>query len=103
MCPLPPQSLPPARADTQVRPYNYLGGLTMAGPKRFRDSRAPVTKESMLVCHGVAWMIQSSRDEKEAIQRICKFLDHWQYEIDPSELGSFSQASAFRSGDTPSP
>ena len=75
----------------------------MSGPNFSRNTQAPVTKETMLVCHGVAWMIQSSHDEKEAIQRICKFLDHWQYQIDPSELGSFSQASAFRSGDTPSP
>lgn len=75
----------------------------MAGPNFSRETKAPVTKESMLVCCGVAWMIQSSRDEKEAIERICRFLDHWQYEIDPSELGSFSQASGFRSGPPPSP
>ncbi len=60
-------------------------------PNPLFESQAPVTKESMLVCHGVAWMIQSSRDEKEAIQRICKFLNHWHYEITPSELGSRPQ------------
>lgn len=74
----------------------------MSGPNYFLHTSAPVTKESMLVCCGVAWMIQSSHDEKEAIERICRFLSHWQYEIDPSELGSFAQASGFRSGGTPS-
>lgn len=65
----------------------------MAGPKSFYNAPAPVTKETMLVCHGVAWIIQSSHDEKEAIRRICCFLDHWQYQIDPSELGSYTQDS----------
>lgn len=77
----------------------------MAGPKLFPDTQAPVTKESMLVCHGVAWMIQSSRDEKEAIQRICKFLNHWHYEITPSELGTCPQDDAGHPlvpGDSPS-
>lgn len=65
----------------------------MTDPSFFRKTDAPVTKESMLLCSAVAWMIQSSRDEKEAIRRICGILNHWQYEIDPSELGSFAQGS----------
>nr|WP_325211263.1 hypothetical protein [uncultured Oscillibacter sp.] len=75
----------------------------MSGPNFSRNTQAPVTKESMLVCCGVAWMIQSSHDEKEAITRICRFLNHRQYEIDPSELGSSVQDSGFRSGGAPSP
>lgn len=51
----------------------------------------PVTKESMLVCHGVAWIIRKSRDERDAIEGICRFLRHWQCEIDPDELGSLRQ------------
>ena len=52
------------------------------------QAKPPVTKETMLACHGVAWIIQSSRNEQEAIRRICRFLNHWQYEITPGDLGS---------------
>ena len=57
----------------------------------FQADPPPVTKETLLVCHGVAWIIQSSRTEAEAIERICRFLTHWQYPIDPGELGSWAQ------------
>lgn len=51
----------------------------------------------------IARAIQVARDEKDAVRRVCILLGVWDINIDPSELGSFSQASAFRSGDTPSP
>ena len=76
----------------------------MAGPNFSRNTQAPVTKESMLVCCGVAWMIQSSHDEKEAIRQICGFLAHWQYDIDPNELGAFAQGeSRLSAAGPPSP
>lgn len=68
----------------------------MAGPNFSRETKAPVTKESMLVCHGIALIIQSSHDEQEAIRRICRFLNHWCYEIDPSELGAETPNSTRR-------
>ena len=74
-----------------------LGGFLMAGPNFSRNTQAPVTKESMLVCCGVAWMIQSSHDEKEAIERICRFLNYWRYDIDLIELGSEAPDSPRRS------
>lgn len=51
----------------------------------------------------IARAIQVARDEKDAVRRVCILLGVWDINIDPSELGAFSQASAFRSGDTPSP
>lgn len=51
----------------------------------------------------IARAIQVAQDEKDAVRRVCILLGVWDIKIDPSELGSFSQASAFRSGDTPSP
>ena len=51
----------------------------------------------------IARAIRVARDEKDAVRRVCILLGVWDINIDPSELGSFSQASAFRSGDTPSP
>lgn len=52
------------------------------------DTHAPVTKESMLIGLRIAFLIRDSRDEKEAIARICRFLNHWEVPIAPGELGS---------------
>lgn len=51
------------------------------------DSSAPVTKESMLLGLTLAAAIRESRDEKTALDRICRILRHWNVPVDPHHLG----------------
>lgn len=66
-----------------VESYSY-GGRAVFG----YDPKPPVTKETMLIGLRIAYLIRDSRDEKEAIRRICRFLNHWEIPIAPGELGS---------------
>lgn len=58
----------------------------------FPTGSPPITKETMLIGDHIAYLIRTSPDEKWALQRICRFLNHWKIEIDPSELASLYKA-----------
>lgn len=54
----------------------------------YEPGSPPVTKETMLIGQHIAYLIRTSPDEKWALQSICRFLNHWKVEVDPSELAS---------------
>ncbi len=62
-----------------------------------------IDREAWLLAVAIARAIRVSRDEGDAIRRICTLLDIWEVKITPGDLGSRAQPSSLRSGETPSP
>lgn len=53
-----------------------------------RKHRGWMSEGAILLAVGIGYIIRGSRDEKTAIERICRHLRMWDLIIDPSELGS---------------
>lgn len=53
-----------------------------------RTPKGWMSEGAILLSVGIAYIIRGSRDEKTAIQRICRHLRIWGVIVDPGELGA---------------
>lgn len=68
-----------------------------------KNQPSPLTWEEHILALAIARAIRVSRDERDAVRRVCILLGVWEIDIDPSELGSFARDQGSRSSLTPSP
>lgn len=56
-----------------------------------KNQLSPITWEEQVLGLAIARAIRVSRDEWDAVRRVCILLGVWEIDIDPSELGSSAQ------------
>lgn len=54
-------------------------------------SSSSLSKDAQILGLAIARAIQVSKDEKDAIHRICTLLNIWEVKMAPNELGSLRQ------------